>query len=177
MARRDRSRCVCRRRIIPHSTCLHEVADRHGMLGSPTWVSSRRIITVGRCLCGAVSFEVDLPVQSCVNCHCESCRWQSSAPITTFIGVSDEQWRWTGKRPKIYNSSPGIERTFCPNCGSPISFRSQRMSGAMHFYVCSMEQPEALSPTLHVAIEEKLSWLKLADDLPSHVGPDYTKGP
>ena len=23
----------------------------------------------GHCLCGAVTFEVDLPVQSCVNCH------------------------------------------------------------------------------------------------------------
>ena len=131
----------------------------------------------GRCLCGAVSFEVDLPAQSCVNCHCESCRRQCSAPMTTFIGVSDEQWRWTGTRPKTYNSSPGVERTFCPNCGSPISFRSQRMSGTMHFYVCSMEQPEAFSPMLHAAIEEKLSWLKLADDLPSLVGPDYTKAP
>jgi hypothetical protein len=38
-----------------------------------------------------------------------------------------------------------------------------------------MEQPEAFSPTLHVAIEEKLHWLELADGLPTHVGPDYTK--
>jgi len=129
----------------------------------------------GCCLCGAVNFEIDLPSESCVNCHCESCRRQCSAPMTTYIGVRDERWRWTGTLPKIYRSSPGVERSFCETCGTPISFRSLRMSGIMHFYVASMEEPESFSPTLHVAIEEKLSWLKLADDLPSHVGPDYTK--
>lgn len=128
----------------------------------------------GRCLCGAVSFEIDLPPESCVNCHCESCRRQCSAPMTTYIGVLDEHWRWTGAQPKLYRSSPGVERTFCGTCGSPISFRSQRMSGIMHFYVASMEAPESFAPTLNVAIEEKLPWLKLADDLPPHVGPDYT---
>lgn len=130
----------------------------------------------GRCFCGAVSFEVDLPVQTCVTCHCESCRRQCSAPMTTYIGVLDTQWRWTGKLPKIYRSSPGVERTFCEDCGTPISFRSQRMSGVMHLYTAAMEEPEHFKPTLHVAFEEKLSWLKLDDGLPTRVGPDYTKG-
>jgi len=49
------------------------------------------------------------------------------------------------------------------------------MSGTIHFYVSSMEDPECFRPTLHVAIEEKISWLQLADDLPSLRGPDYTK--
>ena len=129
----------------------------------------------GYCLCGTITFEVDLPVQSCVTCHCESCRRQCSAPMTTYIGVADGKWRWTGKMPKIYNSSPGVERSFCDTCGTPISFRSQKMSGVMHLYVAAMEHPENFSPTLHVAIEEKLPWLKLADGLPQCVGPDYSK--
>ena len=127
----------------------------------------------GRCLCGAVSFEVDAPVNSVVNCHCESCRRQCSAPMTTYIGVQDGCWKWTGKVPKTYNSSPGVERTFCDNCGSPVSFRSQSMSGVMHLYVAAMEEPEKFEPKLHVAIEEKLSWLKISDDLPKREGPEY----
>ena len=95
--------------------------------------------------------------------------------MTTYIGVSDDQWRWTGKVPKFFNSSPGVERSFCQKCGSPISFRSQRMSGMMHFFVATMAEPEKFKPTMHVAIEEKVPWLQLGDDLPSHVGPDYTK--
>lgn len=93
--------------------------------------------------------------------------------MTTYIGVKNGQWRWTGKQPKIYNSSPGVERTFCPDCGAPLSFRSERLSNYMHFYVAAMEHPEQFAPELHVAHEEKLPWLKLADGLPTRNGPSY----
>ena len=129
----------------------------------------------GRCLCGAVRFEVDPPVLSCVTCHCDSCRRQCAAPMTTYIGVADGRWRWTQGVPKRFRSSPGVERGFCARCGTPLSFRSQKMSGVMHLYVATLETPDAIAPTLHVAIEEKLPWLKLADGLPVSVGPDYTK--
>ncbi len=131
--------------------------------------------TKGHCLCKAVSFEIDLPVRACVNCHCDSCRRQCSSPMTTYVGITDEKWRWTGKEPKIYKSSPGVERSFCENCGTPISFRSEGMSGVMHLYVAAMEEPEQFEPTLHVSHEEKLSWLHLDHGLPTHEGPDYTK--
>ena len=127
----------------------------------------------GHCFCKAIRFEVDAPLLSVVNCHCESCRRQCSAPMTTYIGVADGQWRWTQGEPKIYRSSPGVERTFCDNCGTPMSFRSNAMSGFMHVYVAAMEEPDCFQPKLHVAIEEKLDWLDLADDLPKRKGPEY----
>ena len=128
-----------------------------------------------RCLCRQVTIEIDLPIQACVNCHCDSCRRQCASPMTTYIGVADHQWRWTGKMPKVFRSSPGVERSFCENCGSPVSFRSEAMSDVMHFYLSLLESPEQFEPSLHVAHEEKLSWLSIGDDLPTCVGPDYTK--
>jgi hypothetical protein len=95
--------------------------------------------------------------------------------MTTYIGVADGQWRWTQGVPRIYNSSPGVERSFCGNCGSPLSFRSRNMSDMMHFFVAALDAPEAFAPTLHASFAEKLLWLKLADDLPVLSGPDYTK--
>ncbi|WP_082020311.1 GFA family protein [Leisingera sp. ANG-M6] len=127
----------------------------------------------GRCLCGSVTFNVELPVLSVVNCHCESCRRQCSAPMTTYIGVTDGQWQWTGEEPKLFRSSPGVERTFCGTCGSPMSFRSQAMSGTMHFYVAAMADPEAFTPALHVAHEEKLCWFNSDDGLLKRTGPEY----
>lgn len=95
--------------------------------------------------------------------------------MTTYIGVADGNWRWTSQPPKIYHSSPGVERSFCDNCGTPLSFRSEKMSNVQHLYVAALEEPEKVEPTLHVAFEEKLPWLKLNDGLPSCIGPDYTK--
>ena len=46
----------------------------------------------------------------------------------------------------------------------------------MHLFVAALEEPEKFEPTLHVAYEEKPPWLKLADDLPTCIGPDCTKG-
>ena len=129
----------------------------------------------GRCLCGEIQFEIDLPVEACVNCHCESCRRQCSAPMTTYVGIADRNWRWTTKAPRVFRSSPGVERSFCDNCGTPLSFRSEKMSAMMHLYVAALEEPEKFLPTLHVAYEEKLPWLKLDDGLPTCIGPDYTK--
>lgn len=126
----------------------------------------------GRCFCGAVKFEIDMPIKWCVYCHCESCRRQCSAPLTAFLCVDHGQWRWTGARPKIHNSSPGVERSFCGDCGSPISFRSENMSGLMNFHVAAMEKPELFAPTLHVAYEERLPWLSIHDDLEKRTGPN-----
>jgi hypothetical protein len=135
----------------------------------------REVGMLGRCLCGSVHFEIDLPVLSCVACHCESCRRQCSAPMTVYIGVADGAWRWTAGSPRVFASSPRVERGFCGDCGTPLSFRSRKMSDIMHFYAASMADPAAFVPSLHVAIEEKLPWLTLADGLPTHRGPDYTK--
>lgn len=93
--------------------------------------------------------------------------------MTTYIGVADAHWRWTGKKPGIHRSSPGVERTFCADCGSPISFRSQAMSGVMHFFVALMADPGQFEPQCHVAWEERLPWLPVADDLPKFEGPSY----
>lgn len=129
----------------------------------------------GHCLCKQTRFEIHGEITACVNCHCDSCRRQCAAPMTTYIGVNDGDWSWVSDVPKTFNSSPGVTRFFCETCGSPIAYRSTAMADIMHFYVASMEDPSALAPTLHVANEERLPWLQLADDLPVCIGPDYTK--
>ena len=126
----------------------------------------------GHCFCKAVRFEIDLPIKWCVSCHCESCRRQCSSPMVTYVGVNDTQWRWTGQTAKIYHSSPGVERTFCGDCGTPLTFRSERMTGLMHFYLAALEDPERFEPQLHTSYEEKLRWLNVVDDLPRKEGPE-----
>jgi len=95
--------------------------------------------------------------------------------MTTYVGLADGHWRWLTGTPKVFRSSPGVERTFCPNCGTPLSFRSEKMSGVMHLYVANMAEPDRFAPTLHVSSEERLAWFKIDDGLPTHIGPDYTK--
>ena len=119
----------------------------------------------GRCLCRATTFAFETPIKWCAHCHCESCRRNCAAPFTTFVGVDDGQWRWTGAEPRAYESSPGVQRFFCGTCGAPMAYRPKG-GGEIHFYAAGLDDPEAFPPERHVFHSERLSWVHLADDLP-----------
>jgi hypothetical protein len=53
-------------------------------------------VTKGRCLCGRVSFEYQGPEIWRDHCHCESCGRNTSSPFTTWFGVSNSAYRFTG---------------------------------------------------------------------------------
>jgi len=127
--------------------------------------------TAGRCLCGSVRFAFDGPPRWVVHCHCESCRRQCSAPYTTFVGVADGAWRWTGDEPGLYRSSQGVRRRFCTTCGTPMAYEADHWPGEIHFYAASLDDPNAVQPTGHVFFHERLAWVHLSDTLPRHEGP------
>ncbi len=122
----------------------------------------------GRCLCGKTRFEYDGPENWCGHCHCESCRRNCSAPFTTFVGVPRSAVRFTGRKPAVYHSSPGVRRHFCGHCGSPIAYDADAYPDEIHFYVVSLEDPASVAPQFHVYYSEKMPWIELADDLPRY---------
>ena len=124
----------------------------------------------GRCLCGAVTFRFEGTPRWQGHCHCESCRKGCSAPMTSFIGVADGAGTWTGKTPRMYESSPGVRRYFCPTCGSQMAYEADKFPGEIHFYAASLDDPAAYAPTFHVFAEEAVPWLEVEDNLPRYKG-------
>jgi hypothetical protein len=120
----------------------------------------------GRCLCGAVQFVASGEPRWVAHCHCASCRRATSAPLTTYAGFADGDVAWSGLSRAKFESSPGVERTFCPRCGSPLSFAGERWPGEIHLFVASFAEPGVLIPKLHVHAGEQLPWLHLGDGLP-----------
>ncbi len=121
----------------------------------------------GGCLCGAVRYSLSAPPKWTALCHCESCRRAASAPVVAWMGFAPDQVTWTGQRAS-YKSSDIATRTFCPNCGSQMSFESTRWPGEIHLYGVSLDNPEAYVPELHCHTAEHLDWLQVTDDLPRH---------
>ena len=123
----------------------------------------------GRCLCGRISFEADTKPLWVDYCHCNSCRRSTGAPVTTFVAFHRDSVRVTGE-PKAYSSSPGVYRSFCGHCGTPLSYESDDCPGEIHFYISVMDAPDIYLPQRHVFHEEHISWLELNDDLPRYEG-------
>lgn len=120
----------------------------------------------GHCLCGAVTFEYQGEENWRTHCHCESCRRQTASPFTTFMGVPNGAWRWTGAEPATYVSSPGVRRRFCPTCGAPVAYQADRFPDEIHFYASLLDEPADFAPQAHVHFSERLPWVGVHDDLP-----------
>lgn len=123
----------------------------------------------GHCLCGAVRYKFDADaVLWRAHCHCESCRRACAAPFTTFFGVRDTAWRWSGTPPARYRSSAGVERLFCARCGTQMAYRSARWPGEIHGYAATLTDSSGFEPSAHVNWLERVPWVTLGDDLPKH---------
>jgi len=119
----------------------------------------------GNCLCGGVEFKVLSDPLWVAYCHCASCRRHTASAVATFAGFEERSVQFTRGEPQVYESSPDVWRSFCGTCGSPISYRSKRFPGEVHFYVGVMDQPDGYQPTAHVYFSEHLSWFDTRDNL------------
>ena len=124
--------------------------------------------TTGHCLCGAIQVEYDGNPQTTLYCHCESCRRQTSSPVAVFVMVQRSALRFTRGSPKEYVSSPGVRRSFCAACGSPIAYQPERRSEIVDLYAGALSDPSRVAPLCHVHAEEQLPWLEIIDDLPRY---------
>ncbi len=122
---------------------------------------------LGGCLCGAVRYVVMGPARNSGICHCRTCRKASSAPSLPFVGFSAAGFRFTQGEPVAFRSSPPVVRTFCGQCGSPLTYRHADHPDSLDVMTCSLDDPEAFAPTRQVWMSEKLGWDCVANGLPA----------
>ena len=130
----------------------------------------KHMTTHGHCLCKKTKWEFVGKVTWACYCHCDDCRRNCGAPIVAWLGVPIKNFKWTGSAPKELESSKGVYRYFCDDCGSPMGFVANHYAGGMHLYAASLKNPHDFEPTFHVNYEHKLPWLHINDDLPKHEG-------
>ncbi|MEM8646144.1 MAG: GFA family protein [Pseudomonadota bacterium] len=125
----------------------------------------------GGCMCGAVRFEAYGAVRDVGYCHCESCRRHTGAPLVAYVGVAADQVRFSGAPRARYRSSPAVERAFCPECGTSLTWEGVTQTSGVkviEFHISTLDHPERFKPEEHTRYDERISWLEVADDLPRH---------
>jgi hypothetical protein len=122
----------------------------------------------GRCLCGAVRYRFSGAMLWQAHCHCESCRRNTSAPLTTFFAVPKHDFAFEGDEPGTYASSPGVRRRFCRTCGTPMSYEYSGKPDEIHLYAANLDESGDIAPERHDFWNERVPWLSVTDDLPKH---------
>ena len=114
-----------------------------------------------RCMCGRVRMVARFPSRFCAHCHCESCRRAHAAGFVTWIGFISPQVTVTegAECVQSYASSPGTSRTFCKQCGTRLTFESQKWPGETHIPLACFDTPVDRAPDGNAFAEEHALWI------------------
>ena len=124
----------------------------------------------GGCLCGHVRYEAGGEPFHPTVCHCSMCRRAAGAPMVAWFSVSRAEYRLVAGAPTRFASSAKAARTFCPRCGTPLTFESGEHPGEIDVTAASLDDPEAVPPRDHARAATQLRWVRLADGLPVYPG-------
>lgn len=124
----------------------------------------------GGCMCGAVRYETRGESFGVNHCHCHSCRKHNGAAVVTLAGYKADQVTFSGKERKTYESSPGVGRAFCGDCGTPLTWEGDggELGPIFEFHISTFDDPDKLVPTGHAFEPERIAWFDIADNLPRY---------
>ena len=114
-------------------------------------------------MCGAVRYEGLGEPLYIGYCHCRSCRHHSGAAVAGMLVFLPENVRFTAGEISVYRSSPGVERGFCGQCGTSLSWQGR---GLISLHIGTLDHPDAFAPTLHWRYDERSPWCDVGRDLP-----------
>lgn len=135
-------------------------------------------MTSGRCLCGAVSYEVHGPLRDAIICHCVDCqRWHGSSPH--MVSARRDEVRISGE-PAWYAWDDKPRRGFCARCGSSLFWDAPERP-ALTIAAGTLDQPTGLRTKARIFTAHAADYETLPDDgLPNHeygAPPDLTATP
>ncbi|MET0293320.1 MAG: GNAT family N-acetyltransferase [Steroidobacteraceae bacterium] len=102
-------------------------------------------------------------------CRCTSCRRVSGAPRLPWTTVDSSSLLWTTHAPRERESSPGVFRSFCADCGTPLTWRRADSPGEIDVTSCSFDG-DALpqQPASEIWTDDDLDDIEHAEGLPRY---------
>jgi hypothetical protein len=154
------------------------------MIASLIWRRDRVTMTdkmhCGGCHCGHIRYEVSGASIWKAHCYCDSCTRVAGAPVVAWAGIQKSRFRVLRGSISIYESSSGVLRGFCRECGTSLTYQKDpsKIAGAQdHVFIATrtLDDPNAFPPDEHVYYSERVEWLNVEDARPHHerLSADY----
>jgi hypothetical protein len=122
----------------------------------------------GRCLCGAIQYQIDGEVGPIDLCHCSYCRRSTGSAFSPNATISSASFKLLSGAESLreFESSPGKLRSFCSSCGSPIYARHPAMPEILRLRLGTLSSDPISRPSGHFDVESKAPWFAISDELP-----------
>ncbi|UTP39480.1 GFA family protein [Phenylobacterium sp. LH3H17] len=119
----------------------------------------------GGCQCGAVRFRVTGSLGRPSICHCRMCQKAFGAPYGALVSVKIAELEWTRGARKRFASSNKVERGFCGDCGTPLTF--EWSDKVIDLAIAAFDDPAPIAPVVQMALDSALPWTAGTADLPT----------
>lgn len=124
----------------------------------------------GGCFCGNIRYEITGELLNETVCHCPGCKKSSGAAALPWVTVKPANFKLTqgtlaevrsNDYPQASCDGCGGTRTFCPKCGTPISFKGDggRAEREIDVTLGSLDDPTAFNPKEDVWPQYRLPWV------------------
>jgi hypothetical protein len=117
----------------------------------------------GGCLCGACRYTLK-SAPRVHYCHCSMCRKATGSAFAVLAWVAKEDVSWEGREPRSRQSSPIAVRSFCSDCGTPMTLSYGDEEIAVH--AGSLDHAESAVPQYHYGAEGRLPWVDCGKGMP-----------
>jgi len=127
-----------------------------------------------QCACGSIQFEFDTDPTFVAVCHCLDCKKASGGEAATWFGVPEDDFTLLSGAPKAFHhiadSGKGLDRNFCPDCGSRLyTSNLESFPGLVFVQLGSLDNLESVEPNLEMYVKRRLKWVTPLD-LPQFEG-------
>ena len=125
---------------------------------------------LGGCLCGAIRYRVRGAAVSTTLCHCRSCRLACGGPTLAWAIFNTQQVEFVRGSVREFRSSPPALRGFCAECGTALTYRTDKRPEQLDITTATFDHPERFAPACEIYVAEKIGWQATPQDLPQFPG-------
>ena len=120
----------------------------------------------GSCLCGGVTFEVELPFRRANHCHCSRCRKHSGTFGLTQGRVPRSQFRLLSgdELIRVFRPGGGKAKAFCSTCGSSLFGADWPEGEEVSVRLGALDDDPEIRPEYHTFVGSRAPWDELPDD-------------
>ncbi|MBV9376454.1 MAG: GFA family protein [Alphaproteobacteria bacterium] len=129
----------------------------------------------GGCLCGEVRYRITAEPVEAMYCHCRMCQRAHGAPVIAWLTLPLDAFVVMTGNPVAYRSSAKAFRHFCGRCGTPLACREADNPRFVDISIASLDDPEAIAPTMHIWTTSRIDWFETADHLPRYRSDERPK--
>jgi hypothetical protein len=125
-------------------------------------------VSTGQCLCGKITFEIDVPARWAWHDHSTASRRAHGAAYATYVGSWRKRFRVTKGEAAITRyeeKTTKTVRSFCSHCGTPLFYGRARSPHMVNISRALFAGRTGRQPLYHIAIEELQEWAYTGEPL------------